>query len=58
MEFVISRYPKAVCQGYAGRTFISFHIQVYKRTIGIGDTVRGAWRDAAAVIRRVERTAK
>ena len=55
---VLSVHPEAQCQGYAGRTFISFHIKDGDKTLGIGDTVRGAWRSAASFIRSIDRTAK
>lgn len=48
---VLARFPKAVCEGYAGKSFISFHVVSGDQTIGIGDTVRGAWRAAAASIK-------
>ena len=48
---VIEKHPNAYCQGYAGATFISFHIKSGTKTLGIGDTVRGAWRAAAAKMR-------
>lgn len=56
MDFVLSRRADATCKGYAGKRFISFHVVSRKETLGIGDTVRGAWRAAAAKLRRVDRT--
>lgn len=49
---VLKRFPDAVSKGYAGKSFISFHIVSGKKTLGIGDSVRGAWREAAANIKR------
>lgn len=48
MEHVLARYPHAYCWGYAGKGFISFHVKDDRKILGIGDTVRGAWRAAAA----------
>lgn len=47
---VLAKYPQAECKGYAGKRFISFHVVNGEETLGIGDTVRGAWRAAAAKI--------
>lgn len=50
-EKVLAKYPNAQIRGYAGKSFISFHIKVGDETLGIADSSRGAWRAAAAKIR-------
>lgn len=50
---VLKRYPDAECKGYAGKRFISFHVVSGKQTLGIGDSSRGAWRAAAANLKRI-----
>jgi len=57
-ERVLAKRPDAHCQGYAGKRFISFHIKDGPELLGIGDSSRGAWRDAAAHLRRVSTSSK
>lgn len=49
---VLAKFPNAHCDGYAGRTYISFHVMNGDEVLGIGDTVRGAWKAAGVSLRQ------